>query len=221
MIEKVFVKETEEYIYVRIQTTNNPLCLIILAHGAGVDMYSDFMVLIQKYLLDRNIASICFNFGYKEKGKKLPGSKKALDFEYKAVWKYVKEKYPEFPLFIGGKSMGGRVSTRIINDLDGVLGLVFLGFPVHPPGKPDKPPEDYMFKIGTPMLFLQGSRDNFSKKEPIESIIPKLKDAELFWLERGDHSWKPSKSTAVTQEELIEKASHRIEKFCRQILDRE
>ena len=218
MIEKIFVKETGEYISTRFQKSENSFCLIILAHGAGIDMYSDFMISIQNHLVNRNIASMCFNFGYKEKGKKLPGSKKALNYEFKAVFNYVKEKYSEFPLFIGGKSMGGRVSTKVLGELEGVLGLIFLGFPVHPPGKPEKPPENYLLEITHPMLFLQGTRDNFSKKDTTENIVLKLKNAELFWLEGGDHSWKPNKSVGVSQEELIERASIKIEEFCRQFL---
>ncbi|MHA1984496.1 MAG: alpha/beta hydrolase family protein [Candidatus Hodarchaeales archaeon] len=216
MTEKIFLKEFNEYVSIRFQSPKKPFCLIVFTHGAGNDINSDFMVLNQKFLLEQNIASFCFNFVYKEKGKKLSGSKKALDIEYKAVWRYVNEKYPDIRKFAGGKSMGGRVSSRVVNELTGVLGLVFFGFPIHAPGKPDKLPADYIYQITHPMLFLQGTRDNFSKKETAEEFIPKLKKAELYWLEDGDHSWKPRKSSGKKQEELIENASKLIQEFCKQ-----
>ncbi|MHA1992452.1 MAG: alpha/beta hydrolase family protein [Candidatus Hodarchaeales archaeon] len=216
MTEKIFLEELNEYVSIRFQSPKNPLCLIVFAHGAGNDIDSDFMILNQKFLLEQNIASFCFNFVYKEKGKKLPGSKKALDLEYKAIWEYVVKKYPDIYKFAGGKSMGGRVSSRVVNELAGVFGLVFFGFPIHAPGKPDKLPTDYIYQITYPMLFLQGTRDNFSQKEPTEEFIPKLKKAELHWLEDGDHSWKPRKSSGRTQEELIESASKQIKEFCEQ-----
>jgi predicted alpha/beta-hydrolase family hydrolase len=169
----------------------------------------------QKFLLNQNIATLCFNFVYKEKGKKLPGSKKALDLEYKSVWGHIRQKYPNLPTFAGGKSMGGRVSTRVVDDLEGVLGLIFFGFPIHAPGKPDKLPDEYIYQIKQPMLFLQGTRDNFSKKDATEQFISNLKNAELYWLEDGDHSWKPRKSSGRTQGDLIEAASMFILNFCK------
>ena len=80
-------------------------CLFVLAHGAGNDIQSDFITSIQEILEENNIATFCFNFVYKENGKKLPGSKKGLNDEYLDVWTYIEEKYPNLPLFAGGKSM--------------------------------------------------------------------------------------------------------------------
>ena len=97
--------------------------------------------------MERNIGSLCFNFRYKEQGKKSPGSRKALNVEYKTFWDYTKEKYSKFPLFAGGKSMGGRVSTLVIDELKEAKGLVFLGFPMHAPGQFDKLVEDCFYKI--------------------------------------------------------------------------
>ena len=110
--------------------------------------------------------------------------------------------------------MGGRVSSKIHEYLEGVLGLIFFGFPIHAPGKPEKLPAEYIYQIKHPMLFLQGSRDSFSNKETTEKFIADLKNAELHWLEDGDHSWKPRKSSGRTQEELIEEASKLILSFC-------
>jgi len=208
----------DESVSARENVPDDAICLLVLAHGAGNDIKADFMVNIQKALAKERVGSFCFNFGYKEKGKKLPGSRKKLNEEYKAVWDYVKVQYSEHSLFAGGKSMGGRVATRVVTELEACKGLVFLGFPLHPPGKSDKEPEPTLFNTQAPMLFLQGSRDPFSNKEAVERVMPKLKTAVLHWLEGGDHSWKTRKKDNRKTEELLEEASKHINAFCISVL---
>jgi hypothetical protein len=217
--KKVLLDSIGEEISTRLLFPENALCLYVFAHGAGAGIDHEFILNIQKSLFKREVATFTFNFVYKERGKKLPSSKKAVDNEYKAIWDYISNEFgKKLNLFAGGKSMGGRVSTRVVNDLVGVKGLIFLGFPIHSPGKPEKLVADYIKEINVPMLFLQGSNDPFSQKEESEKLIPQLQNAELHWLVGGNHSWETSKKASKNQYELIEEACNHIVEFCKKNL---
>ncbi len=219
MENKILFDGINEEVTTRLLLPKNPICLYVFGHGAGAGIDHDFIKTFQNILFKKNIASFTFNFVYKEKGKKLPSSKKAVDSEYKAVWKYIKTNFADqYPLFAGGKSMGGRVSTRIADDLTGVKGLIFLGFPIHTPGKPDKVVGDYIQNIEIPMLFLQGSKDPMSTKDVAENLMKKLYDAHLYWLEGGKHSWETNKSAKKSQDQLMDEASDQLVQFCKAII---
>ena len=214
-MEKILLNEIGKEISIRLRMPDNPLCLCLFGHGAGAGIDHDFIVNIQEALFKRNIATFTFNFVYKEQGKKLPTSKKAVDNEYRTVWKYVSDKYSDLQLFAGGKSMGGRVSTRVVYDLFNIRGLIFLGFPIHSPGKPDKVVGDYIKAITTPMLFLQGSKDPFGTKEVAEKLIKEIPNAKLYWLDGGKHSWETTKKNTKSQSQLMEEACDQIVEFCK------
>lgn len=215
MEKKLFLVDVGEEISTRILIPENPLCMYVFAHGAGAGIDHDFIITVQKTLFKKGIATFTFNFVYKEKGKKLPTSKKLVDEEYKAVWKYVLKEFNNYSLFAGGKSMGGRVSTRVIDDLSEIKGLIFLGFPIHSPGRPDKFVGAYIKNIRTPMLFLQGSKDPLSYKEITEKIVAELHNAQLYWLEGGKHSWETTKKNPKNQMQLINEACDQIVAFCK------
>jgi predicted alpha/beta-hydrolase family hydrolase len=122
-------------------------------------------------------------------------------------------------LVIGGKSMGGRIASQVAaSQPDDIDGLVFLGYPLHPPGRPDKLRSEHLPKIKAPMLFAQGSRDAFGTKEEISGLIKKLKlPAELYSIEGGDHSLKTPKSAGVPQDQIYSEAMDKISEWVRSL----
>jgi len=183
---------------------------IILAHGAGANQSSGFMRLFASGLSERGFDVVTFNFLYAEKGRKLPDPGSRLESCYRAVIDAVLEhkKLKGNWLVIGGKSMGGRIASQVAAaQPENIDGLVFLGYPLHPPGRPDKMRSEHLPKIKAPMLFVQGSRDAFGRQEEIQSLIKKLKLlAQLHAIEGGDHSFKVPKSAGVAQQDIYTNA---------------
>ncbi|MGQ0761201.1 MAG: alpha/beta hydrolase family protein [Acidobacteriota bacterium] len=187
---------------------------VILGHGAGANQLSGFMRLFAAGLAERGVDVVTFNFLYTEQGRKIPDPAPRLERCYRAVidaaLKHKKLKGNR--LLIGGKSMGGRIASQVAaQDGENIAGLVFLGYPLHPPGRPDKMRSEHLPKIKAPMLFVQGSRDAFGRKEEIADIIKKLKlPADLLAIEGGDHSFKVSKSAGVPQQDVYDRAMNHI-----------
>lgn len=191
---------------------------LILGHGAGANQLSGFMRLFAAGLAERGLDVVTFNFLYTEQGRKIPDPGPRLESCYRAVIDAVvkHKKLKGNRLVIGGKSMGGRIASQVAAsqpaDIDG---LVFLGYPLHPPGRPDKLRSDHLPKIKAPMLFVQGSRDAFGTKQEIEALIKKLKlPGELYSIEGGDHSFKVPKSVG-TQEQIYTEAMGAITNWIR------
>lgn len=187
---------------------------IILGHGAGANQLSGFMRLFAAGLAERGVDVVTFNFLYTEQGRKIPDPAPRLEGCYRAVidaaLKHKKLKGNR--LVIGGKSMGGRIASQVAaQNGENIAGLVFLGYPLHPPGRPDKMRSEHLPKIKAPMLFMQGSRDAFGTKEEIADIIKKLKlPADLFAIEGGDHSLKVPKKTGPPQQDVYDDAMDQI-----------
>src|SRR5687767_621451 len=181
---------------------------IILGHGAGANQLSGFMRLFATGLAERGVDVVTFNFLYTEQGRKIPDSAPRLEGCYRAVidaaLKHKKLKGNR--LVIGGKSMGGRIASQVAaQNGENIAGLIFLGYPLHPPGRPDKMRSEHLPKIKARMLFIQGSRDAFGTKEEIAAIIKKLKlPARLYAVEGGDHSLKVPKSAGRPQPQVYE-----------------
>jgi len=176
---------------------------IVLGHGAGADQMSSFMRMAATGLAARGYDCLTFNFLYKEKGKSVPDPRARLESCYRAIIDaaIANKKLKGNKLIIGGKSMGGRIASQVAAaDSSGIDGLVFLGYPLHPPGRPEKMRDEHLPKIKAPMLFVQGSRDAFGTEDEIRAIIKKHRlPAELYVVERGDHSFKVPKSVAPQQ----------------------
>jgi len=176
---------------------------IVLGHGAGADQMSSFMRMAATGLAARGYDCLTFNFLYKEKGKSVPDPRARLESCYRAIIDaaIANKKLKGNKLIIGGKSMGGRIASQVAAaDSKGIDGLVFLGYPLHPPGRPEKMRDEHLPKIKAPMLFVQGSRDAFGTEDEIRAIIKKHRlPAELYVVERGDHSFKVPKSVAPQQ----------------------
>jgi len=179
---------------------------IILGHGAGANQLSGFMRLFATGLAERGVDVVTFNFLYTEQGRKIPDPAPRLEGCYRAVidaaLKHKKLKGNR--LVIGGKSMGGRIASQVAaRNGENIAGLVFLGYPLHPPGRPEKVRSEHLPKIKAPMLFMQGSRDAFGTEHEIASIITELKlPAKLHAIANGDHSLKAPKKAGPPQSEI-------------------
>ncbi len=162
----------------------------VVAHGAGVAMDAPLLVAFAEGLEDSGMAALRFNFRYTEEGRKAPDPEASLREVYQAAYEAAVERVPGKPVYACGKSMGGRIGSMVV--ADGAIeteGLVFIGYPLHPPGKPERLRKDHLTKISARMLFLQGSRDPFARKEVLDPLIEELKPwARLHLVEGGDHS---------------------------------
>src|SRR5436190_11321323 len=190
---------------------------IVLGHGAGADQMSGFMRMAAEGLAARGLDAMTFNFVYKEKRKSVPDPKAKLESCYRAVIQAAQQnkKLKANKLVIGGKSMGGRIASQVAaEDSEGIAGLIYLGYPLHPPGRPDKLRDEHLPSIKAPMLFVQGSRDAFGTEDEIRAIIEKdgLK-ANLYAVERGDHSFKVPKSVKP-QQQVYEEVMDEVARWC-------
>jgi uncharacterized protein len=176
---------------------------LILGHGAGADPNSDFMTSFAAGIAMRGVNAVTFNFLYTEQGLRVPDSNSTLEACYTAVIEAVRrKKIGRGTLVIGGKSLGGRIASQIAAAGANVEGLVFLGYPLHPPGKKDQLRAKHLPAIKVPMLFVQGSRDPFGTPDELRPIINELKtSADLYVVEGGDHSFKVLKRAGITQED--------------------
>jgi uncharacterized protein len=192
---------------------------LILGHGAGAGQNSPFMVKFATALASRGIETITFNFAYTEAGRRLPDRNDRLE----AAWRRMIAAYRNGEigargrLAIGGKSMGGRIASQVAAaDGDGIAGLVFLGYPLHPPGRPDKLRSAHLPQIRAPMLFVQGSRDTFGTREELAPILETLHaPAELCVVEDGDHSFKVRKSAPLSQAAVFDFILDAVERWLR------
>ncbi|SFP48287.1 alpha/beta family hydrolase [Tranquillimonas alkanivorans] len=175
---------------------------LLLAHGAGAPMDSEWMEAVTAAFAAQGLAVARFEFGYmaaRRAGgpKKPPPRAERLMDEYRAA---VHALSAQKPLVIGGKSMGGRVASLVADDLHAagqVAGLLCLGYPFHPPGKPERLRTAHLETLATPALIAQGTRDPFGRREEIEGYA--LSDRiELCWLDDGDHDFKPRKASGHT-----------------------
>jgi predicted alpha/beta-hydrolase family hydrolase len=179
---------------------------ILLGHGAGAGQTSSFMVKFSEALADRGLDAVTFNFLYTERGRKVPDPGNKLEECYRAVISTVQKhlSLAGNKLIIGGKSMGGRIASQVAAaGVEGLAGLVFLGYPLHPPGKSDQLRDKHLARISAPMLFIQGSRDSFGTPEELNRVFPRLAAPHtLLAIENGDHSFKVPKKGQVSQEQV-------------------
>jgi uncharacterized protein len=192
---------------------------LILGHGAGADQRSGFMTKFATELAGRGITVVTFNFLYTEQRRRVPDTNNKLEACFRAVVETTRGKESSRgTLVIGGKSMGGRIASQIAAaGSPHVEGLVFLGYPLHPPGKVDQLRAKHLPDIKVPMLFVQGSRDTFGTPDELQPTIKTLKaPADLYVVAGGDHSFKVLKRTGVTQEDTYKAVLDRIELWLRQ-----
>lgn len=181
---------------------------LILGHGAGAGQLHPFMRLFAAGLAERGIDTLTFNFIYMEQRRSVPDPKAKLEWCYQAVIAAALQhkKLKGNTLAIGGKSMGGRIASQVAAQSEragDISALVFLGYPLHPPGRPDKLRDAHLPEIKAPMLFVQGSRDTFGSAEELLAVFKKHHlSPTLHVVEGGDHSLKVPKSLGVPQDQI-------------------
>jgi uncharacterized protein len=193
---------------------------LILGHGAGAGQNSPFMVKFATALALRGIETITFNFAYTEAGRRVPDRNDRLE----GAWRRMIAAYRDGEvgartrrLAIGGKSMGGRIASQVAAaDGDSIAGLVFLGYPLHPPGRPEKLRSAHLPQIRAPMLFVQGSRDTFGTPDELAPILKSLHvPVELCVIDDGDHSFKVRKSAPLSQSAVFDFILDTVERWLR------
>ena len=183
---------------------------LVLAHGAGAGMTHPFMAAVARGLAELGVATLRYQFPYMERGARRPDPPALAQETVRAAVEEAARLLPELPLFAGGKSFGGRMSSQAQAEslLPGVRGIVFLGFPLHPPGKPSEERGKHLQEVAVPMLFLQGSRDDFADQRLLAPLVERLGTrATLKVFADADHSFHVSarsgRSDAEVREELL------------------
>jgi len=180
--------------------------LLALAHGAGAGMSHPFMTKLAEELASVGVATLRYQFPYMEERRRVPDKPAVLTATVRAAVRAAAEAAPGLPLLAGGKSMGGRMTSQAAAEgpLEGVRGLVFFGFPLHPPKQPGTKRADHLAKVTVPMLFLQGTRDELADLELLRPVCAKLGTrATLHIVETADHSFHVLKSSGRSDAEVL------------------
>ena len=192
---------------VQVYPSDRAVAGLVLAHGAGGGQQSRFMVLAAGELAARGIVTATFDFPYMAQGRSVPDKAPVLEAAWRAIVDEARahSAFAGVPLFIGGKSMGGRIASHVAaQHVDGISGLVYLGYPLHPPGRPEQRRDRHLPDIREPMLFVQGSRDQFGTAAEIRELLPSLNPrAELFEVPDGDHSFKVRVKVTGRKEDAV------------------
>ncbi len=188
--------------------------LLVLAHGAGAGMRHPFLEALAEELAGACVATLRYQFPYMEQRRRVPDAPSVLTATVEAAVQAGAKAVPELPLLAGGKSLGGRMTSTAAAEgkIDGVRGLVFFGFPLHPPKRPGTKRADHLRNVKQPMLFLQGTRDDLADLKLLRPICDELgKRATLHVIEGADHSFHVLKKSGKTDEgvmwEMVEKVA--------------
>lgn len=173
--------------------------IYVFAHGAGTNMQHAFMKELSVELADHQIATLRYNFLYSEQKKKRPDFPAVAHQAVAAALAKAHELFPLLPLFAGGKSFGGRMTSQYLSEHapEFLKGIVFVGFPLHPSGKPSVDRATHLYKIKISMLFLQGTRDALAEWPLIEQVTKKLPTSTLTKFEGADHSFKVARPNLI------------------------
>jgi predicted alpha/beta-hydrolase family hydrolase len=178
----------------------------VLAHGAGAGMAHPFLARVAAGLTERGVATLRYQFPYMEKKSGRPDSPKVAQAAVRAAVGEAQKRLKGLPLFAGGKSFGGRMTSQAESEAPlGVAGLAFLGFPLHAPGKPSDERAAHLAGVQVPMLFLQGTRDDFAELSLLKPLVKRLgKRATLHLFDDADHSFHVRKASGRTDADVME-----------------
>jgi predicted alpha/beta-hydrolase family hydrolase len=193
----------------------------VLAHGAGAGMRHRFLEAIADSFARQGIATLRYQFPYTESGGRRPDPPGILQATVRAAVAKAREIAPDLPLVAGGKSLGGRMTsnTAAQRPLPGVLGLVFLGFPLHPPKQPGESRADHLGAVELPLLFLQGTRDALAELDLITSVCQRLGPrATLHVVEGADHSFAVLKRSGRSEAQVMEELAVSVAEWCRSLV---
>jgi len=200
------VAETSGEVSALLVRPSDARLLYVLAHGAGAGMRHTFLESIAQRLADCGIATLRYQFPYMERRAGRPDSPAIAAATVRSAVAEAARVAPGLPLVAGGKSFGGRMTSTAQAEapLPGVRGLLFLGFPLHPPGRPDDKRAEHLAQVRVPMLFLQGDRDEFADLTLLRPVVKRLGErATLHLIQGGDHSFKVLKSTGRTADQVM------------------
>ncbi|MFE4198499.1 alpha/beta family hydrolase [Paenarthrobacter sp. NPDC056912] len=184
----ITVGETEvSALYLR---PDQPFATLVVAHGAGAGMEHPFLQGFAEAMAGEGVATLRFNFPYREAGRRFPDRPPLAIATWRAVMEKAEELADGEPLWASGKSFGGRMASMAVAEGMPARGLVYLGYPLHAPGKPEKLRDEHLYGITVPMLFLQGTRDTFATPDLLEGVLARIgPTATLQWTPDGDHSF--------------------------------
>jgi uncharacterized protein len=172
------------------------LVSLLVAHGAGAGMEHPLLAGFCRAIADADVATMRFNFPYAERGRRSPDSERVLREAWLASFEAARGA-ADRPLLVGGKSLGGRIASMCVADGMPAAGLVFLGYPLHPPGRPERIRDEHLDRVKVPMLFLQGTADPLARPQLMAKVVGRLGQlATLEKIEGGDHSFKVRGSRA-------------------------
>lgn len=201
----------EEFDVIREGASDAPV-RILLAHGAGAGMEHAFLAELSRLLAGPQIEVVRFNFPYMSKraqdGKRRPPDRQPVLLDH---WRERVREFAHPRLFVAGKSMGGRMAAEICDEMN-AAGLLILGYPFHPPAKPDRWRGEVLKQIKTPTLLLQGERDTFGTRAELTDF-PFSPAVSVHWLTDGDHGFKPRKASGLCEQENLQQAADRIRDF--------
>ncbi len=163
---------------------------LVVAHGAGAGMDHPFLAGFCRAMEGHGVATARFNFHYLNAGRRTPDPEPSLRAAWQEAFAGVTAMAGGLPVLAGGKSLGGRIASMCVADGMPTAGLVFLGYPLHPPGKPERLRAEHLSRIEVPMLFLQGTRDPFAQPDVLRPVLERLGDRATYVpIEGGDHSF--------------------------------
>jgi len=190
--------------------------MYVFAHGAGAGMNHPFMLRASEALEARGIATHRYEFPYIQAKKSRPDPPAVAEEAVRKAVAEAAQRHPGLPILAGGKSFGGRMTSQAQGSqpMPGVRGLVFFGFPLHPPGKPGTSRAEHLMFVDVPMLFLQGTRDEFATPELLRGVVERLgQRATLHLIEEGDHSFKVPKRTGKTEQDIMNELAETIQNW--------
>jgi len=199
----------------------NARVMLVLAHGAGAGMRHPFLETVARGLAERGIATFRYEFAYMEERKRRPDPPALAEERVRGAVAEAARAAPGVPLLAGGKSFGGRMTSgaQAKHPLPDVRGLVFFGFPLHPPGRPGTARADHLDAVGIPMLFLQGTRDDFAELALLESVCARLEQRATLHLVAGaDHSFRVPKRAGRSDADVLGELTKAVDDWSRAIL---
>ena len=216
---KIPVHEYPDGLSARWYNPKNAYAQVLMTHGAGAPIEHPFMSTSANLMAERGLAVLQYNFLYMQLGSKRPDhQKKTVSTIIQAI--EFQKKLSDLPLFVGGKSYGGRMSSWAMaeNNELAVSGLIYWGFPLHAPGRPSSDRADHLSAINIPMLFLQGTRDSLADLTLLEPVVKNTRAGELYIVEEGDHSFKVPKRTGKTNDEILVDLTDKVEDWTKSIV---
>ncbi|WP_315834784.1 alpha/beta family hydrolase [Bradyrhizobium prioriisuperbiae] len=204
-----------------LQSPPHPRAVYVLAHGAGAGMAHSFMTAVASGLVQREIATLRYQFPYMERGSKRPDAPAIAHATVRAAVAFAVELLPKIPVFAGGKSFGGRMTSQAqaATPLPDVRGLIFLGFPLHPAGKPSQDRAKHLFDVTIPMLFLQGTNDKLAELDQLNPVCKALgRRATLNLFHDADHSFHVPARTGRKDAQVLDEVMDQLTAWIEQTI---